>query len=73
MAPHKVPQNYTFESLHKCCKQFNDHSSKVNVLFSAKMIKSANCSTSDPHPWVEPNDPHSHLTDEPILQNSLDL
>ena len=60
----------SLKSFHRPCNQFNDYNTKVNALFSANAMKSANSSPNDSYPWLESKDPHRCLTDEQILERS---
>ena len=64
-----ILKHYQFKSLQNLNYQFNrmiDFANNENRSRATPM-------DSDPFPWLDPKDPHRHLTDEQILDHTIDL
>ena len=64
-----VLKEYKFQSLNALDRQFNCMIDHVND--STRHCRDP--SPSDPYPWLEPNDPHRNMSDEEILEITIDL
>ena len=61
--------NYQFKSLHYLCDSYNQLIDDIN-----KKTRPFQLGTkTDPYPWLEPNDSHRSMSDEEILDKSIDL
>ena len=62
-------KEYKFLSLNALDCQFNRMIDHVN--HSTRHCQDP--SSSDPYPWLEPNDPRHNMSDEEILDNTINL
>ena len=65
----QLGKNYSFMSIYLFQEQMNTISSQVAKRF--KPIRKDGL--VDPYPWLEKDDPHRHMTDEEILEKTIDL
>ena len=61
--------DYQFESLHYLCNSYNQLIDDINDKTKPLQLGTK----ADPYPWLEPNDPHRSMSDEEILDKSIDL
>ena len=67
-------RNYKFKTLNELNLQFNhmiDEANRANRNRRPLGLKPGN--SQDPYPWLEPDDPRRKLTDEQILERTIDL
>ena len=64
-------REYRFKTLHEVEYQMNGMIDFVNDQNNPTRNQTRN--NSDPYPWLDPADPHCGLTDEQILDNTVDL
>ena len=64
-----IVKHYQFKSLQNLNYQFNRMIDFINNENRSR----ATPTDSDPFPWLDPKDPRRHLTDEQILDHTIDL
>ena len=65
----QLGKNYSFTPIHLFQEQMNTISSQVARRF--KPVRKNG--VVDPYPWLEKDDPRRHMTDEEILEKTIDL
>ena len=66
-------RNYKFKTLNELNLQFNRMIDEANRVNRPRIPHGSKPYSHDPYPWLEPNDPRCKLTDEQILECTIDL
>jgi hypothetical protein len=69
----QLSKYYTFETLQKICEDYNTCVNLLNEEIDGEHTKYLSKTTTDPYPWLEPEDPRRHMTDDEILHKYIDL
>ena len=67
-------RNYKFKTLNELNLQFNHMINEINQFNRERRAPNPNSKVPpDPYPWLAPDDPRRDLTDEQILERTIDL
>ena len=65
----QLGKHYGFAPIHCFQDSMNFLSAQISDSFKPRTVKGK----TDPYPWLDPEDPRRHMSDEEILDKTIDL